>query len=82
MNLFVVVRMGVYDRGIVGVYDNKIDAKIGLQVAKNWESDNHHSFEIRGLKLNQTLDFNCDDPYDDYNDQYYHVKKKIINEEK
>ena len=58
MKLFVVVRMGVYDRGIVGVYDNKIDAMNGFIEAKSYENDEYHNFEVRTYELNKTINFN------------------------
>ena len=74
MNLFVVVRMGVYDRGIVGVYDNKIDAINGFIEAKNYEKDDYHNFEIRTYELNKTIDFNSsdiDDTSGNWSEPYY-----------
>ena len=75
MELFVVVRTGVYDRGIVGVYDNKIDAINGFIEAKNYEDDEYHNFEIRKYELNKTIDFNNqgsrNDEYGNWSGPYY-----------
>ena len=74
MKLFVVVRMGVYDRGIVGVYDNKIDALNGFIEAKNFEKDSYHDFEIREYELNKTIDFSnyeSESIYNTYSGPYY-----------
>ena len=75
VELFVVVRMGVYDRGIVGVYDNKIDAMNGFIEAKNFEKDEYHDFEIRKYKLNKTIDFSNftkpDELHTNYGPPYY-----------
>jgi len=89
MNLFVVVRMGVYDRGIVGVYDNKIDAINGFIEAKNYEEDDYHNFEIRTYELNKTIDFNnlgyLNETYGNWSGPYYdddNCTKLYIGEEK
>ena len=90
MNLFVVVRMGVYDRGIVGVYDNKIDAMNGFIEAKNFEKDDYHVFEVREYELNKTIDFNnyvkpfelstCYGPPYYTNDNNYALNKEKSND--
>jgi len=79
--LLVVVRTGVYDRGIVGVYDNADLAYQGFIEAKNYEKDIYHEFEIRKYELNKTIDFNnCgsrNDEYSNYSPPYYGVDNCI-----
>ena len=58
MELFVVVRTGVYDRGIVGIYNTADLAYQGFIEAKNFEKDEYHVFEVRKYELNKTIDFN------------------------
>ena len=75
MELFVVVRMGVYDRGIVGIYNAADLAYQGFIEAKNFEKDEYHDFEIRKYKLNKTIDFSNftkpDELHTNYGPPYY-----------
>jgi len=86
MELFVVVRMGVYDRGIVGVYDNADLAYQGFIEAKKHENDEYHNFEIRKYELNKTIDFDNqgsrNDTYDNCFDSYYNYSNCIPLKEK
>jgi len=86
MELFVVVRTGVYDRGIVGVYDNADLAYEGFIKAKKHEDDEYHNFEIRKYELNKTIDFDNhgppEDRYDEYGPLYYNDSNCIELKEK
>ena len=52
--LFVVVRTGIYDQVIVGVYDTIEKAKEGVRWCKVLEKDDYHDFEIREYNLNDS----------------------------
>ena len=53
MDLYIVVRTGVYDQGVFAVYDSLEGALAGMDEAKKLENDNYHDFEIRKYKLNE-----------------------------
>ena len=55
MDLYYVVRVGVYDQGVVAVCDTINKAKNAAVEAKKLERDNYHDFEIRQLKLNVAM---------------------------
>ena len=48
---YVLVRTGVYDRGIFGVYLNAADAYAAVERAQKFELDDYHSFEVREFKM-------------------------------
>jgi hypothetical protein len=52
-NVYVVVRTGVYDRGIIGGFSSSKLAKDAITEAKKQEDDDYHKFEIRTYKLNE-----------------------------
>ncbi len=45
--MFVVVRMGIYDQGVVGVHTDLDKAKRIAELAAAKERDAYHDFEIR-----------------------------------
>lgn len=50
---YIVVRTGVYDQGIIGVFDTAELASGALKEAKNEENDDYHKFQIRPFCLNK-----------------------------
>lgn len=54
--LYIVVRVGVYDQGIFGVYESEYVAKQACKRAKNIENDNYHGFEIREFVLGSDVE--------------------------
>lgn len=52
MQLFIVIKQGVYIQGIYGIYDNYADAEIALEEAEAKEPDNYHKFDIEERILN------------------------------
>jgi len=53
MKVYVIVREGIYDRGIYGVYENIELAKKDLIEAKVLERDDYHTFRISEFTLNK-----------------------------
>jgi hypothetical protein len=62
--MFILVRQGVYDQGIAGVYSSEALANIAKVNAKQLEKDNYHDFEIRVYSLDRTPEHTND--YADY----------------
>jgi len=51
VNVYVVVRTGVYDRGICGVFSTHALAKATARVCKTREPDDYHEFEVREFEV-------------------------------
>ena len=51
MNVYVVVRTGVYDRGICGVFSTLRLAKAFARVCKMREPDDYHKFDVREFEV-------------------------------
>jgi len=58
MDLYYVVRTGVYDQGVVGICDSLQKARNLIKEAKEIEPDNYHNFDIRFHRLNEPYDEN------------------------
>ena len=61
MKVYLVLKMGIYMQGIVGIYNTyeyAIDAAIK---AKEMETDNYHSFVIYTQELNNYVLYSCKD---------------------
>ena len=56
MDLYYVVRTGVYDQGVVGICDSLEKARNLLRSASENEPDDYHSFDIRRHILNEQHD--------------------------
>ena len=56
MNLYVVLKVGIYIRCVCGVFDSLDRAKMAANVLKTSESDDYHGFNIQTVDLNKTLD--------------------------
>lgn len=68
MMLYLLVRTGVYDHGIYGVYSSFKAAKAAYARAKAQEPDDYHRFYIRGYVIDKDvktirtttfLDYSC-----------------------
>lgn len=46
MYVYYVLRSGVYDQGIYGIFSSRTRAKLALLDAKDKEKDNYHDFTI------------------------------------
>ncbi len=56
LDLFLVQRRGVYDQGIVGIFD---DENVAIEMAKDAfkeEQDNYHRFLVMEFQLNKRVD--------------------------
>ena len=51
MTVYVVVRTGVYDRGICGVFSTRALAEAAALVYKAREPDDYHKFDVREFGL-------------------------------
>jgi len=61
MKVYLVLRMGVYIQGIVGIYDTYIYARDAAFKAKEMETDSYHSFIIHTQELNNYALYTCED---------------------
>lgn len=52
-DVFIVMRQGIYDQGVVGVFTDYADAKKAAEVAASEEPDDWHGFNIMRMALNQ-----------------------------
>ncbi len=50
MELFIVVRTGIYMQGIVGVYTSDDAARLAAERARVAEPDDYHDFEVHPIK--------------------------------
>ena len=55
--LFIVERHGVYQQGIVGLFEDKKQAIVEAKEAARNESDDYHCFYVSTLKLNEVHKF-------------------------
>jgi len=53
MNLYLVVRWGIYMQGIFGVYDSIEKAEEAKEIAISLEPDSYHNFTIEPFVLNK-----------------------------
>ena len=56
MYVYVLVKEGMYMQAILGVYSSAKEVFEDRQIAREKEKDNHHSFEIYKIPMND-LDF-------------------------
>lgn len=55
MNVYAVVRTGVYDQGIFGIYEDFMTASSACKRAIALEPDSYHCFDIREYVLGDDL---------------------------
>jgi hypothetical protein len=58
---YLVERYGVYQQGIVGIFETYDQAKDALFLAQSEEPDDYHGFRIRSVLLGHRYSDLCDD---------------------
>ena len=56
MNVYVIVKGGVYRHEIRGVYKSRVSAEVAANHLAAKEKDNYHEFEVGKIKLNTIVD--------------------------
>ena len=54
MEIYLVIKRGVYIQGIFGVYNTRIKAEKAIKIAKKQENDDYHTFDIIQADMNKT----------------------------
>jgi hypothetical protein len=73
--MYVVIRCGIYIRGIFGICDNVLNAKKIIENAKSKEDDDYHDFYIIEIDTNKEIYIDSNN-LDEYNIIYSIERKK------
>lgn len=53
IEIYIVLRIGVYDQGVFGVYNDPLLALNGAKTAIKQEEDDYHRFEVLEYNINK-----------------------------